>query len=94
MLPAKKPIIFAIYGVNLFLLVIVATLAFDNLKPFITLATLKFLSRVFMIFSMVFWALCLAFIGLKFREVTLMNLKMEEEGYEPDQSEEIENLVK
>lgn len=93
-MPIKKKLLWAIYGVNLFLLVIVATLAFDNLKPFIALSTLKFLSRLYMIFNIIYWALNLTFIGIKFKEYALMNLKMEEEGFAVEKSEEIEHLVK
>lgn len=93
-LPWKIPLIFSIYGVNLFLLVIASTLAFDNLKPFVALGTLKFLSRVYMVFSIVFWGLEILFIGVKLREVILVKNRMQEEGFDEKESEDIENLVK
>jgi putative Mn2+ efflux pump MntP len=93
-LKPKNPIIFAIYSVNVFLLLLVSTFAFDNLKPFITLATLKFISRFYMILSIMYWGLILAFIGIKFREVVLYNQEHGVSDMLEDKSEEIENLVK
>ena len=85
---------FAMLIINLFLLALVATLSFDNLMPFIRLSTLKFLSRVYMVFSTIFIMASFGLIGIKFKEIQLYAEKQPEESFNDLESEEVQDLVK
>lgn len=85
---------FAMLVLNLFLLALVATLSFDNLMPFVRLSTLKFLSRVYMVFSMLFIMASFGFIGMKFKEIQLSSEMQPEESFNDLESEEVQDLVK
>ena len=85
---------FTMLVLNLFLLALVATLSFDNLMPFLRLSTLKFLSRVYMVFSMLFIMASFGFIGMKFKEIQLSAEMQPEESFNDLESEEVQDLVK